>query len=92
MSIKTEYLLGIPYNIILVNNDVLNFDIVVEKVIKSIKCSLEKAMSHVLETHIHGKSILFTGHLEQCELIYEILLKNLPNIIKIEKDKTWTQQ
>ena len=70
---EVSNLLGKPHNVILFNDDVNPFDSVVAQITKATKCSMDKAMSIALEAHTKGKSVAFSGYLERCEVVEQVL-------------------
>ena len=59
--------------VVLYNDDWHTFDEVISQLIKAVHCSFEKARAHAFEVHIKGKSIVFTGQLQQCLKVSGIL-------------------
>jgi ATP-dependent Clp protease adapter protein ClpS len=72
-DIEISNILGKPYKVILFNDDTHSMDEVALQIIKAIHCSVEQAMSIMLEAHSTGQAVVFTGSKERCELVAEIL-------------------
>jgi ATP-dependent Clp protease adapter protein ClpS len=66
-------LLGKPFNLILFNDESHGMDEVAFQIIKAIKCSQERALSIMMEAHIKGRAVVFTGNRERCEHVEAIL-------------------
>ncbi len=69
----TDVTLGKPYNVILFNDNNHAMDEVAVQIIKAIKCSTERAIQIMKEAHNTGRAIVYTGHLERCEHVANIL-------------------
>jgi len=65
--------IGKPYNVILFNDADHDMQEVADQIIKAIHCDLGTAHKIMLEAHESGRAIVFTGHLEKCELVASIL-------------------
>jgi ATP-dependent Clp protease adaptor protein ClpS len=59
------------YHVILLNDDYHSMPFVVMVIQKTIRCSLARAEEIMFEAHQRGRSILWTGCLEQAELKQE---------------------
>lgn len=68
-----ETITGLPYQVILFNDDVHSFDEVINQLIIAINCSFEKARALAFETHVKGKAVVFNGELTQCLKVSSIL-------------------
>lgn len=62
-----------PWVVILYNDDWHPIDQVISQVQKATGCSYEKACWITLEAHQTGRAIAYTGTLEKCERVAEIL-------------------
>lgn len=62
-----------PWNVVLYNDDVHDFDEVVLQVQKATGKSIEQAYRITLEAHSQGKSVAFTGELERCQKVAAVL-------------------
>lgn len=68
-----EVTVGLPYKVILFNDDWHSFDDVINQIIKAIKCSYEEARSHAFEAHVKGKTQVFNGELNGCLKVSSVL-------------------
>lgn len=64
---------GLPFKVVLYNDDIHSFDDVIIQLIKAIKCSFAEARSFAFEVHVKGKAIVFSGDLPACLRITSIL-------------------
>ncbi len=62
-----------PWNVVLYNDDVHDFDEVVLQVQKATGKALEQAYQITLEAHSRGKAVAFTGALVECQKVAAIL-------------------
>jgi len=62
-----------PWTVILYNDDVHAFDEVVMQVQQATGSSEEKAYQVTLEAHSRGKSVVFTGPVEECQRVARVL-------------------
>jgi ATP-dependent Clp protease adaptor protein ClpS len=69
----TTTLLGKPFHVILFNDDHHDMMEVTTQIIKATHCSADRAVAIMLEAHIKGRAIVFTGSRERCELVESIL-------------------
>ncbi len=72
-SIDEEIMIGMPLKVILYNDDWHTFDEVIAQLIKAIQCSYETARGHAFEVHVKGKSLIFTGLIQECLKVSSIL-------------------
>jgi ATP-dependent Clp protease adaptor protein ClpS len=70
---STTNILGSPYNVVLMNDDFHSMLEVTAQIIKATHCSAGKAATIMHEAHTTGRAICFSGSLERCELVEEIL-------------------
>ena len=70
---STTNLLGKPYNVILYNDSEHSMIEVIAQIIKATHCSAGRAAQIMHEAHTTGRAICFSGGLEKCELVEEIL-------------------
>ena len=63
----------LPWNVILYNDDHHSFDAVIFQVQKATGVSLERAYEITMEAHHKGRAICYTGPLERCEHVADIL-------------------
>lgn len=68
-----ETTVGLPYKVILFNDDVHSFAEVINQLIIAINCSFEIARSLAFEVHVKGKAVVFTGGLTECLKVSSIL-------------------
>ena len=72
-EVETQTVTAQPYNVILFNDETHSTDEVRDQIIKAIHCTPQNAESIMMRAHKTGRAIVFTGGLERCELIKEIL-------------------
>lgn len=65
--------IGIESKVVLYNDDWHTFDEVIAQLIKAVKCTFDEARSYVFEVHVKGKSIVFSGSMNQCLKVTSIL-------------------
>jgi ATP-dependent Clp protease adaptor protein ClpS len=70
---STTNILGSPYNVIIFNDEDHSCIEVTAQIIKATHCSASKAATIMHEAHTTGRAICFSGGLEKCELVEEIL-------------------
>jgi ATP-dependent Clp protease adaptor protein ClpS len=63
----------LPWNVILYNDDNHSFEAVILQVQKAAGVSLERAYEITMEAHSKGRAICYTGPLERCEHVADIL-------------------
>jgi len=64
---------GLPWCVILYNDDVHTFDEVILQVQKATGVSLRTAFEITLEAHTMGRAVCFKGSLKDCERVAGIL-------------------
>lgn len=64
---------GIPFKVILYNDEVHTFDEVIVQLIKAVGCSFNDARSFAFEVHVKGKALVFNGGLPACLKVTSIL-------------------
>lgn len=72
-EITEETIIGLPYKVILFNDDIHSFDEVINQLIKALNCSFELARSLAFEAHVKGKAVVFNGELSECLKVSSIL-------------------
>jgi len=72
-EIETEILPDLPWNVILYNDDVHSFEEVILQVQKATGFSIERAIEITLEAHNKGRTICYSGNLEKCTKVANIL-------------------
>lgn len=70
---STTNILGSPYNVILYNDSEHSMLEVTAQIIKATHCSAGKAATIMHEAHTTGRAICFSGGLERCELVEQVL-------------------
>ena len=64
---------GVSSKVVLYNDDWHTFDEVISQLIKAVKCTFEEARNYAFEVHVKGKSIVFSGSMNQCLKVTSIL-------------------
>lgn len=64
---------GLPWCVILYNDEIHTFDEVIYQVQKATRVSLKTAFEITLEAHTMGKAVCFRGALPDCEKVVGIL-------------------
>ena len=64
---------GLPYKVVLFNDDWHSFDDVIDQIIKAVKCSYEIARGLAFEAHVKGKTVVFEGELNSCLKVSSVL-------------------
>lgn len=72
-NIDEEVTVGLPYKVVLFNDEWHSFDDVINQIIKAVKCSFETARDYAFEAHVKGKSIVFNGELNSCLKVSSVL-------------------
>jgi len=70
---EEETIVGIPFKVVLFNDDWHTFDEVILQLVKAVKCSYEAARGFAFEVHVKGKAIVYNGVLEQCLKVSSVL-------------------
>ena len=65
--------IGMPFKVILYNDEVHTFDEVIVQLIKAVGCSFNKGRSFAFEVHVKGKAHVFSGDLPSCLKVTSIL-------------------
>ena len=65
--------IGLKSKVILYNDDWHSFDDVILQIIKAIKCSFAVASKKAFETHVKGKSVIFSGEFSDCLRVSSVL-------------------
>lgn len=68
-----ETITGLPYKVILFNDDVHTFEEVIAQLVKAVKCSFEEARNYAFETHVKGKAVVYFGTIGDCLKVTSIL-------------------
>lgn len=64
---------GRPHNVILFNDEHHSMGEVMNQIMKAVSCGAGKAKEIMMEAHKSGRAVVFTGGLERCELVADIL-------------------
>ena len=64
---------GLPYKVVLFNDDWHSFDDVINQIIKAIKCGYKEARGYAFEAHVKGKAVVFQGQLNDCLKVSSVL-------------------
>jgi len=64
---------GLPFKVMLFNDDWHSFDEVIIQIIKAVKCSFDEARSYAFEAHVNGKTVIFQGELSKCLKVTSVL-------------------
>ena len=65
--------IGIASKVVLYNDDWHTFEEVITQLIKAVKCNFEEARNYAFEVHVKGKSIVYSGSMNQCLKVTSIL-------------------
>ena len=65
--------IGLKSKVILYNDDWHSFDEVILQIIKAIKCSQTEASKKAFETHVKGKSVIYSGEFKDCLRVSSVL-------------------
>ena len=65
--------IGLKSKVILYNDDWHSFDEVIVQIIKAIKCTFAEASKKAFETHVKGKSVIFSGEFNDCLRVSSVL-------------------
>jgi ATP-dependent Clp protease adaptor protein ClpS len=68
-----ETAVGLPFKVLLFNDDWHSFDEVIAQLEKALKCSFDIARDYAFEAHVKGKACIFNGILEECLKVTSIL-------------------
>jgi ATP-dependent Clp protease adaptor protein ClpS len=68
-----DTLIGLPFKVILFNDDWHSFDEVISQLMKAVHCSFEKARDYAFEVHTKGQSCVYVGELQNCLKVSSIL-------------------
>ena len=64
---------GMPFKVILYNDEVHTFEEVIVQLIKAIGCSFKEGRSFAFEVHVKGQANVFSGDLPSCLKVTSIL-------------------
>lgn len=65
--------IGLPFKVVLYNDDWHSFEEVIVQLIKAVHCTFEQARTHAFEVHVKGKSVVFAGSLSKCLMVSSVL-------------------
>ena len=65
--------IGLESRVVLFNDDWHTFEEVITQLIKATKCSFEEARDRTFEVHNNGKSVVFSGPLNDCLKVSTVL-------------------
>ena len=72
-EIEESTSVGLPFKVVLYNDDWHSFDEVINQIIKAVNCSFEKARDLTFEVHVKGKAVVFYGPLPECLKVTSVL-------------------
>ena len=72
-EIDDQTIVGLPYKVVLFNDDWHSFDEVINQIIKAVKCGYETARGFAFEAHVKGKAVVFEGELNFCLKVSSVL-------------------
>ena len=72
-EIDEQVNIGLPYKVILFNDDYHSFDEVINQIVKAVGCSHETARGFAFEAHVKGKAVVFEGELNTCLKVSTVL-------------------
>lgn len=72
-ELDEEVEIGLPYKVVLFNDDWHSFDEVINQIVKAISCTYEIARSFAFEAHVKGKAVVFEGELNVCLKVSAVL-------------------
>ncbi len=70
---EDDVAVGLPYKVVLYNDDWHSFDDVIAQIIKAVKCGYEEARGFAFEAHVKGKTVVYSGELNSCLKVSSIL-------------------
>jgi ATP-dependent Clp protease adaptor protein ClpS len=70
---EEETTIGLASKVVLFNDDWHTFDEVIAQLMKATKCTFEEAKDYAFEVHVKGKSIVYSGSLNECLKVTSIL-------------------
>lgn len=68
-----EITTGTENKVVLFNDDWHTFEEVIVQIIKALSCSFEHARSFAFEAHTKGKTVVFTGSIQDCLKVSSVL-------------------
>ncbi|NOX16680.1 MAG: ATP-dependent Clp protease adaptor ClpS [Chlorobi bacterium] len=68
-----ETSVGLPFKVLLFNDDWHTFEEVIVQLIKAVRCTFDEARAYAFEVHVKGKAAVFAGPLNECLKVTSIL-------------------
>ena len=65
-STEEKTSVGLPFKVVLYNDEIHTFDEVIIQLIKAVGCTFVQARSYAFEVHVKGKAIVYNGNLPMC--------------------------
>lgn len=65
--------IGLPFKVVLYNDEIHTFDEVIVQLIKAVGCTFKQARSYAFEVHVKGKAIVYHGDLPMCLKVTSVL-------------------
>jgi len=72
-KINEKTSIGLPFRVIVFNDDIHTFDEVIGQLIKAVGCSFEKAKDYAFTIHVKGQAIVYHGELNACLKVTSVL-------------------
>lgn len=72
-EVEEETAVGLPFKVLLFNDDWHSFDEVIAQLEKALRCSFDIARDYAFEAHVKGKACIFNGILEECLKVTSVL-------------------
>lgn len=70
---EEETSVGVPFRVVLFNDDWHTFDEVIAQIIKAVNCPFDFARSKAFEVHVKGKAIVYNGNINDCLKVSSVL-------------------
>lgn len=70
---EEEVAIGLPFKVVLFNDDWHTFDEVIVQLIKAVRCSFDRARDFAFEVHVKGQAVVYNGMLQECLRVSSIL-------------------
>ncbi len=71
--IEEDTTISLACKVVLYNDDWHTFEEVIVQLIKAVKCSFDEARNYAFEVHVKGKSIVYSGSMNECLKVTSIL-------------------
>ncbi len=72
-ELDEEVKVGLPYKVVLYNDDWHSFDDVINQITKAVHCTYEVARGFAFEAHVKGKAVVYEGELNSCLKVSSVL-------------------